>query len=35
VSGIHKCPCGRWMHGYCGRGIGEEGFEQPRECSDC
>ena len=32
---VHQCPCGRWMHGFCGRGIGEEGYGQQRECTDC
>ncbi|CAM9854799.1 unnamed protein product [Pylaiella littoralis] len=35
VSGVHQCPCGRFMHAFCGRGIGGEGFGQQRECSDC
>ncbi|CAB1116197.1 unnamed protein product [Ectocarpus sp. CCAP 1310/34] len=35
VSAIHQCPCGRSMHAFCGRGIGEEGYGQQRECSDC
>ena len=32
---VHQCPCGRPMHAFCGRGIGEEGQGQQRECSDC
>ena len=35
VSAVHQCPCGRSMHAFCGRGIGEEGYGQQRECSDC
>ena len=35
VGPVHQCPCGRWMHGFCGRGIGEEGYGQQRECTDC
>ena len=35
VSPVHECPCGRWMHGFCGRGIWEEGYGQQRECTDC
>ena len=31
ITAVHKCPCGRAMHGFCGRGIGEEGFGQQRE----
>ena len=21
VTSVYQCPCGRWMHGFCGRGI--------------
>ena len=35
VSGVYQCPCGRFMHAFCGRGIGEEGYGQQRDCSDC
>ena len=34
ITAVHKCPCGRAMHGFCGRGIGEEGFGQQREFTD-
>ena len=35
VGPVHQCPCGRWLHGFCGRVIGEEGYGQQRECTDC
>ena len=35
VSPVHECPCGRSMHGFCGRAIWEEGYGQQRECTDC
>ena len=35
VTSVHQCPCGRSMHGFCGRGIGKEGHGQQRECTDC
>ncbi|CAN0036915.1 unnamed protein product [Ectocarpus sp. 4 AP-2014] len=35
ITAVHQCPCGRPMHGFCGRGIGEEGYGQQRECTDC
>ena len=35
VASVHQCPCGRSMHGFCGRGIGKEGHGQHRECTDC
>ena len=35
VGSVHQCPCGRWMHGFCRRGIGEEDYGQQRECTDC
>ena len=35
VGPVHQCPCGRWMHGFCGRGNGEEGYRQHREGTDC
>ncbi|CAB1102429.1 unnamed protein product [Ectocarpus sp. CCAP 1310/34] len=35
ITAVHQCPCGQPMHGFCGRGIGEEGFGQQRECTDC
>ena len=35
VGPVHQCPCGWWIHGFCGRGIGEEGYGQQRECTDC
>lgn len=35
LTAIHKCPCGRPMHAFCGRGIGDEGHGQQRMCTDC
>ncbi|CAM9380565.1 unnamed protein product, partial [Ectocarpus sp. 12 AP-2014] len=35
LTAIHKCPCGRPMHAFCGRGIGDEGYGQQRMCTDC
>ncbi|CAM9895178.1 unnamed protein product [Ectocarpus sp. 12 AP-2014] len=35
ITAVHQCPCGRPIHGFCGRGIGEEGYGQQRECTDC
>ena len=35
VSLVHRCPCGRPMHAFCGRSIGAESHGQQRECSDC
>ena len=35
VGPVLQCPCGRWLHGFCGRVIGEEGYGQQRECTDC
>ena len=33
VGPVHQCPCGRWMHSFCGRGIGEEGYGgRPESC---
>ncbi|CAN0234157.1 unnamed protein product, partial [Ectocarpus sp. 4 AP-2014] len=29
------CPCGRAIHGFCSRGIGEDGYGQQRESTDC
>ena len=34
VTSVHQCPCGRSMHGFCGRGIGKEGHGQQRERND-
>lgn len=34
VGSVHKCPvCNKNMHGFCGIGIGEEGFGQLRRCT--
>jgi len=34
VGSVHKCPvCNKNMHGFCGVGIGEEGFGQLRKCT--
>ena len=35
VTSAHQCPCERWVHGFCGRGIGEEGHGQQIEYTDC
>jgi C4-dicarboxylate-specific signal transduction histidine kinase len=36
VEGAHKCDrCGSAMHGFCGTGIGKEGYGQTRRCSQC
>jgi hypothetical protein len=36
VSGVHRCDlCDGFMHGFCGEGIGEEGYGQCRRCSQC
>ena len=35
VTSVYQCPCGRWVHGFCGRDIGEEGYGQLIECTDC
>ena len=32
---VYQCPCGRWMRGFCGRGIGEDCYGQQRKCTDC
>ena len=35
ITSVHQCPCGRWVHDFCGRGIGEEDYRQQREYTDC
>ena len=31
----HKCSCGAFMHGFCGVGVGDEGFGRTRLCPTC
>jgi hypothetical protein len=36
TGGIHKCPgCNSNMHGFCGTGVGDEGYGQKRTCKHC
>jgi hypothetical protein len=36
VGSVHKCSgCKKNMHGFCGTGVGEEGYGQERTCKHC
>jgi hypothetical protein len=34
TGSVHRCVCGKHMHVFCGRGIGEQGYGQQVECPE-